>query len=126
MTAAAEAEGAGRLADNIVYFARALRKAGLPVGPASVIDAIRAVEAAGVSSREDFYWTLHSVFVGKREHRAVFHEAFELFWRERGLLDKMLAMLSPVAPPRPGEKEKPRAAAFSRSVYSRSYGIASF
>jgi uncharacterized protein with von Willebrand factor type A (vWA) domain len=47
--------------------------------------------------------------VKKREHRAVFYEAFELFWRERGLLDKMLAMLSPVAPARPAEKEKPRA-----------------
>lgn len=99
----------GRIADNIVHFARALRRAGVPVGPASVIDAIRAVEVAGIGSRDDFYWTLHSVFVAKREHRLVFHEAFELFWRERGLLDKMLAMLSPVAPARPGEKEKPRA-----------------
>ena len=98
----------GRLADNVVHFARALRKAGLPVGPASVIDAIRAVEAAGIGNRDDFYWTLHAVFVSKREHRLVFHEAFELFWRERGLIDKMLQVLSPVAPPRPGEKEKPR------------------
>jgi uncharacterized protein len=104
-----DGKGSGRIADNIVYFARALRKAGLPVGPAAVLDAIRAVEAAGIGSRDDFYWTLHSVFVKKREHRAVFHEAFELFWRERGLLDKMLAMLSPVAPARPAEKEKPRA-----------------
>jgi uncharacterized protein with von Willebrand factor type A (vWA) domain len=98
----------GRLADNVVHFARALRKAGLPVGPATVIDAIRAVEAAGIGNRDDFYWTLHAVFVSKREHRAVFHEAFELFWRERGLIDKMLQMLSPVAPPRPGEAEKPK------------------
>jgi len=98
----------GRIADNIVYFARALRKAGLPVGPAAVIDAIRAVETSGIERRDDFYWTLHSVFVKKREHRALFHEAFELFWRKRGLLEKMLAVLLPVAPPRPGEKEKPR------------------
>jgi uncharacterized protein with von Willebrand factor type A (vWA) domain len=99
----------GKLADNVVYFARALRQAGLPVGPAAVVDAIRATEAAGIGSREDFYWTLHSVFVGKREHRAVFHEAFEVFWRQRGLLDKMLAVLSPVAPPRPVAKEKAKA-----------------
>jgi uncharacterized protein with von Willebrand factor type A (vWA) domain len=103
-------EGRGRIADNIVHFGRALRKAGLPVGPAAVIDAIRAVEAAGIGSRDDFYWTLHSVFVKKREHRAVFQSAFELFWRSRGLLEKMLAMLSPAAapakapePPRAGE-----------------------
>lgn len=105
-----EGDGRGRLADNIVYFARALRKAGLPVGPAAVIDAIRAVEVAGIGSREDFYWTLHSVLVGKREHRAVFHEAFNLFWRERGLLDKLLSVLSPVAPPKLPSAEKPRAA----------------
>src|SRR5688500_10811909 len=103
-------QGGGRVADNIVYFARALRKAGLPVGPAAVIDAIRAVEAAGVGSRDDFYWTLHSVFVKRREHRALFREAFKLFFRERGLIEKQLAMLAPVAPPRAGEKETPRPA----------------
>src|SRR5262245_36709329 len=91
-------ESGGRIADNFVYFGRALRKAGLPVGPAAVIDAIRAVETAGIGSRDDFYWTLHSIFVKKREHRAVFHEAFELFWRERGLIEKLLQLLSPVAP----------------------------
>jgi hypothetical protein len=104
-----EPQSGGRIADNIVYFARALRRAGIPVGPAAVIDAIRAVETAGIGSRDDFYWTLHSIFVKKREHRVVFHEAFELFWRERGLIEKMLALLSPVAPVR-AEKEKPRAA----------------
>ena len=101
-------EGRGFVADNIVLFARVLRKAGLPVGPATVIDAIRAVEAAGLGSREDFFWTLHSVFVGKREHRPVFAEAFEIFWRKRGLLEKLIAVMSPTAPPRPAEREKPR------------------
>ena len=102
----ASRQGAGRIADNIVYFARALRKAGLPVGPAAVIDAIRAVETAGIGSRDDFYWTLHSVFVKKREHRDLFKTAFELFWRQRGLIEKMIAMMSPVAAPKKGEKEE--------------------
>jgi len=53
---------AGRLAENIVYFARALRAAGIPVGPGAVLDALAAVQAAGVGTREDFYWTLHAVF----------------------------------------------------------------
>ena len=48
------------LADNIAYFARALRKAGLPVGPGTVLDALAAVEAAGIGGRDDFYWILHS------------------------------------------------------------------
>ena len=37
-------EDTGRLAENIVYFARALRAAGIPVGPGAVLDALAAVE----------------------------------------------------------------------------------
>ena len=73
----------GRLADNIVHFARALRRAGLPVGPAAVVAAVDAVEIVGVDSRDDFYWALHSVFVTRRDHHAIFDEAFRLFWRSR-------------------------------------------
>ncbi|WP_163271311.1 vWA domain-containing protein [Chelativorans alearense] len=102
------ADPEGRLADNIVFFARALRKAGLRVGPGAVTDAIEAVLTAGIGTREDFYWTLHAVLVKRHEDHAVFDEAFRLFWRSRELIEKMLAMLSPVAPDR-AEKEKPRA-----------------
>ena len=105
---ATAADPEGRIADNIVYFARALRKAGLRVGPAAVTDAIQAVLVAGIGTREDFYWTLHSVLVTRHEDHAVFDEAFRLFWRSRELIEKMLAMLSPLAPV-PLKKEKPRA-----------------
>ena len=57
----------GQLAENILYFARALRAAGIPVGPGAVLDALEAVKAAGVGG-EDFYWTLHAVFVKRHEH----------------------------------------------------------
>ncbi len=99
----------GRIADNIVYFARALRKAGMRVGPASVKDAIEAVLAAGIGSRDDFYWTLHCVLVTRHEDHAVFDEAFRLFWKSRELIEKMLAMFSPVALDT-RERQKPRAA----------------
>ena len=55
----------GKLAANITHFARALRKAGLKLGPGRVIDAIRAVEAAGFSEKADFYWVLHACFVSR-------------------------------------------------------------
>nr|WP_319382615.1 VWA domain-containing protein [uncultured Roseibium sp.] len=97
-----------RITDNIVYFARTLRKAGVPVGPASVVDAVNAVEVSGIENREDLYWTLHSVFVRKHEHKVLFDEAFRIYWQSRGLIEKMLAILSPVAPPR-GPPEKPKA-----------------
>src|SRR3989440_8406921 len=88
----------GRLAENIVHFARALRAAGIPVGPGAVLDALAAVQAAGVGTREDFYWTLHAVFVKRHEHSLLFDQAFRMFFRKRAYLDKLLAMLSPQAP----------------------------
>lgn len=118
-TAPAEA-APGRIADNIVYFARILRDAGLPVGPASVIDAIRAVEIGGLSLREDLYWTLHAVLVTKREHHVIFDEAFRIYWRNRQLVEKMLAMMSPVARPA-AAPEKPKAGA-SRVANAMSAG----
>ncbi|SEL03520.1 hypothetical protein SAMN05444413_105109 [Roseivivax marinus] len=84
-----------RLAQNITHFARALRKAGLPVGPGRVIDAVRAVEAAGFTSRTDFYWTLHACFVSRPEHRVVFHQVFRLYWRDPRFLEHMMSMMLP-------------------------------
>ena len=83
----------GRLSENILHFARALRAAGLPVGPGRAVDAVRAVEAAGFTSKTDFYWTLHACFVSRAEHRATFDAAFKLFWRDPQFLDKMMSML---------------------------------
>lgn len=97
-----------KITENVVYFARTLRKAGLPVGPGSVLDAITALEISGIESRQDLYWTLQAVFVQKREHRILFDEAFRLYWQSRGLVEKMLSILSPVAPPR-ADAQKARA-----------------
>ncbi|WEK49707.1 MAG: VWA domain-containing protein [Candidatus Kaistia colombiensis] len=71
----------GKLDENLLQFGRLLRRAGLPVGPASIADAIRAAEIVGPGSRDDFYWALHAVLVRGREQRAVFDAAFRLFWR---------------------------------------------
>jgi uncharacterized protein len=100
------AENQGRLAENILYFARALRAAGIPVGPGAVLDALEAVEAAGVGTRDDFYWTLHAVFVKRHEHSGLFDQAFRIFFRRRGYVDQLLAMMLPQAPnndPQPPE-----------------------
>ena len=62
-------------------------------GRGSVLDALEAVQAAGVGTREDFYWTLHAVFVKRHEHSVLFDQAFRMFFRKRAYLDKLLAML---------------------------------
>ena len=85
----------GKLSHNITWFARALRKAGLPVGPGRVMDAIRAVQVAGFSSKSDFYWTLHACFVNRPEQRAVFAQIFRLYWRDPRYLEHMMSMMLP-------------------------------
>jgi len=88
-------DDSNRLAENIMHFARVLRAAGLPVGPGKVLDGVRAVIAAGVGSREDFYWTLFAVFVNRQDHREIFDQAFHIFWRNPRILERMLHMLMP-------------------------------
>jgi len=95
------ADSSGRLAENIVYFARALRAAGIPLGPGAVLDALEAVKAAGVGTRDDFYWTLHAVFVKRHEHSILFDQAFRIFFRRRGYVDELLAMMLPQSPAPP-------------------------
>jgi hypothetical protein len=85
----------GRFVANIMHFARVLRAAGLPVGPGKVLDAIRAVEAIGLGNRRDFYWTLHAVFVNRRDQRELFDQAFHIFWRKPDLLERAMQLLLP-------------------------------
>jgi uncharacterized protein with von Willebrand factor type A (vWA) domain len=85
----------GKLAHNILWFARALRKAGLPIGTGRVIDAIHAVEAAGFTEKRDFYWTLHACFVSRPEHRIVFQQVFRLYWRDPRYMEQMMSLMLP-------------------------------
>ena len=94
-----------KLAENVVHFARALRKAGVPVGPDRVMDGLRALDLAGVENREDFYWALAAVFLSRREQFELFDQAFKLFWRERHLLDRALQGLPVASPSNPSASQ---------------------
>jgi uncharacterized protein with von Willebrand factor type A (vWA) domain len=87
--------GTVKLAENVMHFARVLRQAGLPVGPDRVIDALRALEVAGIERREDFYWTLAAVFIDRREQFDLYDQAFHIFWRDPQLLERAMALLLP-------------------------------
>ena len=114
MTATSPSNG-GLIAANIMHFGRALRAAGLPVGPGRVLDAISAVQTVGLESRNDFYWTLHAVFVSRRDERELFDQAFHVFWRNPKILERMMSLVLPsfsdeaAAPPE--ETLSPRVAA---------------
>jgi len=101
-------ERTGRLAENIIYFARALRAAGIPLGPGSVLDAIAAVLAAGIGTKDDFYWTLHAVFVKRHEQSILFDQAFRIFFRRRGYLEQLMSLTMPqIETPRQDNAAKP-------------------
>nr|WP_181707622.1 VWA domain-containing protein [Chthonobacter rhizosphaerae] len=113
-----ESTDESRLTENVIHFARLLRRAGMPVGPSSVVDAVEALTVAGVASRADVYWTLHAIFVTRRDHHVLFDEAFRTFWRSRGLVEKMIAMMSPIAPPRaPADPPKAGAARLANAFF---------
>ncbi|MFZ3227468.1 MAG: VWA domain-containing protein [Xanthobacteraceae bacterium] len=108
----------GRLAENILYFARALRAAGIPVGPGAVLDALEALKTAGVGTREDFYWTLHAVFVKRHEHTILFDQAFRIFFRRRGYIDQLIAMMMPQAPASAPQAPQAGATRVHEALYS--------
>ena len=81
---------AGRTADNIIGFARALRTAGVPVGPGAVIDAMNALPLVDIGNRADVFATLQAIFVKRHEHALIFAQAFDLFFRAADEWKQML------------------------------------
>ena len=84
-----------KLADNIAGFVRVLRRAGLRLGPADTLDALRAAESVDVLRREQFYWALHAVLVRRPEDHDVYDQAFGLFWRDPHAVDRAMSILLP-------------------------------
>jgi uncharacterized protein with von Willebrand factor type A (vWA) domain len=96
----------GKLAVNIMHFARVLRGAGLPVGPASVIDALDAALSGSLRSRDEFYWTLHAILVKRREHKEIFDQAFHVFWKKPKMLEQLMQLMFQQITRAAGDKPK--------------------
>lgn len=70
------------LALEVVRFARLLRSTGFALGTGRIHDSLKAVRVVGLDEPEDFYWTLHAVFVSHPEQRETFNQVFRMFWSE--------------------------------------------
>ena len=92
MTASAQT---GKLGDNIVHFARVLRAAGLPVGPDRIIAAQQALLLAGVDQRTRVHAALSAVLIDRHEHQPVFDAAFNAFWKDPKLFERLMYLTLP-------------------------------
>jgi len=105
MSPVEDAPDSGRLADNILMFGRTLRSAGIPVGPAQVLDAMRAAVTVGLRRRDELCWALRAVLVKDPGQFRLFEQAFHLYFRNPRLLERMIALLLPTIERPAGEGE---------------------
>jgi uncharacterized protein with von Willebrand factor type A (vWA) domain len=100
----------GRLSANLMHFARLLRRAGLPVGPAEMLAAQQAVTLVDLGSRRQVRTALRAVMIHRHEHEDLFNQAFAMFWRDPEAVKAAaaLALLAgrqkPPEPPPPGSR----------------------
>ncbi|MHB1089467.1 MAG: vWA domain-containing protein [Ilumatobacteraceae bacterium] len=69
--------------DMAVAFARILRGGGLNVPLDSVLTFVQALDAVGMTNRDNVYWAAQTTLVRRSEDRAMFDNAFAVFWENR-------------------------------------------
>jgi uncharacterized protein with von Willebrand factor type A (vWA) domain len=72
----------GLLSANIMHFARLLRRAGIPVGPAGMLAAQQAMTLVEIGSRAQVHAVLRAAMIRRHEHQELFDQAFAAFWRD--------------------------------------------
>jgi len=87
----------GKLADNLIGFGRALRRAGVNTDAMRIGLAAEAAMLVGVGNRADLAAALEAVMISREEDRLVFRELFDAWFRDPELANKMLAQMLPSA-----------------------------
>jgi uncharacterized protein with von Willebrand factor type A (vWA) domain len=101
------------LAANVMHFARLLRRAGLPVGPAETLAGQQALSLVDLGNRTESRTALRTAMIHRHEHQDVFDYAFNLFWRDPTAAEQAVAMALLEAQK---EKKQDRAPPGSRRV----------
>ena len=114
------------LAANVMHFARMLRRAGLPVGPAKSLAGQRALSLVDIGNRTQARTALRSAMIHRHEHQDVFDQAFNLFWRDPTAAEQAAAIAlldaqkdRPKDRPPPGSRRVAEAMAKPREMKSR-------
>jgi uncharacterized protein with von Willebrand factor type A (vWA) domain len=103
-------EPPGTMAANVMHFARLLRRAGLPVGPAETLAAEQALACVDIGDKAQARAALGAAMIHRHEHQDVFDQAFALFWRDPTAGQQAAAMALMEAG-KEKTREKPPAAA---------------
>src|SRR5713226_6741384 len=106
-----------------MHFARLLRAAGLRIGSDRVIDCVRALEITGanqeVMRRDDWYWTMSAVLLSRQEQRPIFDQAFQIFWRDPKLAERMMQLLLPKAHGRAAKPEQQQSQRLTDALFDQ-------
>jgi uncharacterized protein with von Willebrand factor type A (vWA) domain len=102
-----------------MHFARLLRAAGLRIGPDRVVDCVQALEIAGPQRRDDWYWTMSAVLLSRQEQRPIFDQAFQIFWRDPKLAERMMQVLLPKAHGRAAKPEEQQSQRLTDALFNR-------
>ena len=74
------AQAGDALVRKLTLFGRVLRSAGAEVGPGRLQDAVRALDAVDLRSRDEVYWALRCTMVSHQKDLDAFDAAFRAFW----------------------------------------------
>lgn len=85
------------MADNVVGFGRALRRAGVPIDSARIALALDAALLVGVSRKDDFAAALEAVLISRAQDREVFAQLFDAYFKNPELAQKLLSQMLPKA-----------------------------
>jgi uncharacterized protein len=85
----------GKLSDNITGFARALRRAGLPIDASRISLAIDSTEHVGIERKDDLSAALKACLVSRQEDLVVFDQMFSALFRDPELTRQLLSQLLP-------------------------------
>ncbi|MBI5276228.1 MAG: VWA domain-containing protein [Burkholderiales bacterium] len=88
---------AGKFADNIAGFGRALRRAGVRMDSSRISLAQQAASLVGVKRKDDLSAAMEAVMVSREQDREVFRELFDVFFRDPKVAHKLLAQMLPSA-----------------------------
>ena len=75
-----------------MHFARLLRRAGLPVGPAETLAAQQALIRVDIGNRTEARTALRTTMIHRHEQQEVFDHAFDLFWRDPTIAEQAATM----------------------------------